>query len=283
MALKQPYMVKTGLASDTLKLKADTGESFLVKAIEVDNLANVEFAKILIDRVTVAYLSVYDMYQNQFYFARDRSRFPNLMEYLFGLGLFAGFPVAEGQELTVDVTGATNKNSRIIYEIHDAGDILPTMPNGTESLEYTYWNYGTNSVEIAINSSGLIDKSLTPKEFPDFPFGEIVPAKTQIEILALLVGTHRIGVYVGDKYRYLKFMKGREVLFDEDRLGLYVAHGMGDFPFHSENYELIVNPFPAPVSFLPGDELNLSLSVGGVALALDTGLFCLYEKVTRVE
>jgi len=283
MAVKEPYMVKTGIGVDTLKLVADPGEAFLVKEIQVDNLANVEFAKVLIDRVTVAYLSAYDDKQNQFYFARDKSRFPNLMRYLFEKGIFPGFPVAEGQELTVDITGATNNNCRIIYQKMEPGDIKPDMPCGSEAKEYIFWNYGTNSSEIAANGSGLFDKCLTPKEFPDFPFGAVVPAKTQIEIIALLVGTHRKGTYVGDKYRYLKFMRGREVLFDEDRKGFYVAHGMGNYPFHSENYELVVNPFPEPIIFGPGDELNLEMSVGGDALAAETGLLCLVERVKKLE
>jgi hypothetical protein len=143
------------------------------------------------------------------------------------------------------------------------------MQNAVGAKEYLHFNYGTNSAEIAIDGSGNFDKSLNPSEFPDFPFGAVVPAKTQIEIIGMLIGTHRKGVYFGDKCRYLKLSKGREVLFDSDRTGFYCAHGMNDYPFHAENY--------------PGDELIVNLSVGGVALAADGGLICLIEKVTSLE
>lgn len=283
MALKESFMVKTGMAKDTLSIKADTGEAFLVKEIGIDNLGNVEFAKLSIDRMTLAYLSAYDNKQNQFYFPRESAAFPNLMAYLFEKGIFKGYPVKEGQEFTVDITGAASANARIIYEVHDSGDITDEMQGSTGSKEYIFWNYGTNKAEIAANGNGDFDKCLTPSEFPDFPFGANVPAKTQIEIIGLLVGTHRKGVYFGDKLRYLKFSKGREVLFDEDRTGFYSAHGMGYFPFHAEFYERICTLFPEPLLFGPGDELVLNMSVGGVALPLDTGLICLVEKVTKIE
>lgn len=283
MAIKQPYMVKTKMASDTLTLSADPGEAFLIKGIEVDNLGNTEFAKLSVDRMTMAYLSVYDNKQNQFGFAKEATAFPNLLAFLGEKGIFKGYPIKEGQEFTLDITDATTKNSRIIYEVHDPEDITDEMENASGSNAYLHFNYGTNSAEIAIDGSGNFDSCLTPSEFPDFPFGEVVPAKTQIEIIGMLIGTHRKGVYFGDKCRYLKLSKGREVLFDEDRTGFYCAHGMNDFPFHAEYYERTVNLFPEPLVFGPGDEMIVNLSVGGVALAALGGLICLIERISKVE
>lgn len=283
MALKEALMVKTKMGSDTLTLEAGVGEAFLIKEVNIDNLANVEFAKLSIDRVTVGYLSVYDDKQNQFGFAREKTAFKNLSGYLFDKDIFKGYPVKEGEIFTLDITGATNNNSRVMYEVHEPGDISDEMQNAVGGKEYLHFNYGTNSAEIAINSNGNIDKCLNPSEFPDFPFGAVVPAKTEIEIVGLLVGTHRKGVYFGDKCRYLKLSKGRAVLFDEDRTGFYCAHGMSNYPFHAENYERIVNLFPEPLVFGPGDELLLNLSVGGVALAADGGLICLIQKVRSLE
>lgn len=283
MAIKDPFMVKTKMSSDTLTLKADPGEAFIVEEINIDNLTNVEFAKLSIDRVTLAYFSAYDNKQNQFGFTRDAQAFPNLMRHLFDKGIFMGYPVKEGQELLLDVTGAANNNTRLTYSIHDPGDVTDELQNATGSKEYIFFNYGTNSAEITANGDGDFDECLTPVEFPDFPFGAVVPAKTQIEIIGLLIGTHRKGVYFGDKLRYLKMSKGREVLFDEDRTGFYVAHGMNNYPFHAEFYERIINLFPEPLVFGPGDELTLNMSVGGVALAADGGLICLIQKVIKTE
>ncbi len=282
MALKEALMVKTAMASDTLTLEAAVGEAFLIKEINIDNVGVIEFAKLSINRATVGYLSVYDNKQNQFWFASEAAAPPNLLTFLAEKEIFKGFPVLEGETFTLDITGGTNKNSRITYEVYEPGDISRAMQNAVGSKEYLHFNYGTNSAEIAIDSDGNIDKSLNPSEFPDFPFGSVVPAKTQIEIIGMLIGTHRKGVYFGDKCRYLKISKGREVLFDTDRTGFYVTHGMNNYPFHAENYERPARLFPEPLIFGPGDELIINLSVGGVALAADGGLICLIEKVTAL-
>ena len=283
MALKEPLMVKTAMGSDELTLEANIGEGLLIKEVNIDNAADVEFAKLSIDRTTIAHLSMWDDKQNQFGFARDKTAFPNLLSYLYEKGIFKGYPVKEGQTFKLDLTGATTKNSRVTYEVHEAGDITDEMQNAVGGKEYLHFNYGTNSEEIAIDGNGNFDKCLNPAEFPDFPFGAVVPSNTQIDILGVLIGTHRKGVYFGDKCRYLKFSKGRKVLFDEDRTGFYCAHGMSNYPFHAENYERIVNLFPAPLVFGPGDELIINLSVGGVALAADGGLICLIQKVISLE
>jgi len=283
MGLKQALMVKTKMGSDTLTLEAGVGESLLVKGIYIDNAADIEFAKLSIDRVTVGYFSMWDNKQNQFGFALESTAFPNLLSFLLDKGIFKGYPVREGQTLTLDITGSNSNNSRLVYEVYDAEDMTDEMQNAVGAKEYLHFNYGTNTAEIALNSNGNIDKCLNPSEFPDFPFGDVVPANTQIEILGLLIGTHRKGVYFGDKCRYLKFSKGREVLFDEDRTGFYCAHGMNNFPFHAEYYERTANLFPVPLVFGPGDELILNLSVGGVALAADGGLICLIQKIISLE
>lgn len=279
---KEPYMVKTKMGSDTLTLQPDPGQAFLITGIQIDGITPTEFAKVSIDRVTIAYLSAYDDKQNQFYFERDGKYFPNLLDDLFARGIFKGYPVKEGQQFLLDITDAVSNNSRVTYSIHDPEDITDEMENATGAASYIHFNYGTNSDQIEIDSNGDFDKCLTPAEFPDFPFGAIVPAKTQIEILALLIGTHRKMVYFGDKPRYLKFTQGREVLFDEDRTGFYVAHGMNNYPFHSDVYQNRVNPFPKPLVFGPGDELTVNMSVGPVELAADGGLICLVERVTKL-
>ena len=283
MALKEPLMVKTAMGSDELTLEANIGEGLLIKEVNIDNAADVEFAKLSIDRTTIAHLSMWDDKQNQFGFAREKTAFPNLLSYLYEKGIFKGYPVKEGQTFKLDITGSNSNNSRVTYEVHDAGDIKSEMQNAVGGKEYLHFNYGTNSEEIAIDGNGNFDKCLNPAEFPDFPFGAVVPSNTQIDILGVLIGTHRKGVSFGEKCRYLKFSKGRKVLFDEDRTGFYCAHGMNNYPFHAENYERIVNLFPAPLVFGPGDELIINLSVGSVALAADGGLICLIQKVISLE
>jgi hypothetical protein len=276
-------MQKTGWNVSTLSLKADPGEAFLVEEIKVATTDPVEFTKVLIDRVTVGYLSTFNIYTNQFWFSHDMAQFPNLMRTLFNQGVFKGYPIAEGQEMVVDITGASSPYARINYQVLEPGDIKPDQENGSHAKEYLFFNYGTNSAAITDGNEGKIDKCLTPVEFPDFPFGALVPPKTEIDIVGILIGTYRKAVEFNNKFRWLKLMRGREVLFDEDRKGFYCAGGMLDYPFHAYGLGRWYNPLPEPLNFKAGDELTLMVTVGGGDLAADASLICLIEKVRKVE
>jgi len=283
MAVKQRIMQKTGWNVSTLSLKPESGKAYLVEEIKVATTNPTEFTKVTIDRVTVAYLSTYNIYTNQFWFSHDMAQFPNLLKVLLNQGVFKGFPVAEGQEMIIDITGSGSPYVRANYQILDPGDINAEMENGSNAKEYLFFNYGTNSLQIAAAGEGKIDKSLTPVEFPDFPFGATVPPKTQIDIIGICIGTYRKDTEFNNKIRWLKLVKGREVLFDEDRRGMYVAGGMLDYPFHAYGLGRWYNPLPEALTFNPGDELNVIVSVDAGPLAADGSLFCFVQKVRKVE
>lgn len=284
MAIKQPYMVKTGISVTSLTLRADPGEAFLVKEIALSQTTPAEFTKVSIDRVTLAYLTAHSMHQNQFWFARDHLDKLQLMRYLYNAGIFPGFPIAEGQEMRVECVPSTSVNMKIIYEIHDPADITPEMPCGTNCKEYVFFNYGVNTLEIASGESQLIDSCLTPKEFPDFPFGDVVPAKTKIELIAMLLNRRRMGTKGFEHMSWLKLLRGREVLFDEDRRGVFAQVEQSDFPFHDTYLKGVVQPFPEPLVFMPGEELNLEATAqASKTIAATKALMCFVEKVTKLE
>ncbi len=283
MALLNPYMEKLSLSSDTLELEAGSNESLLIKEVQVDNLANVEFAELSIDRTTIGYFDCYDMYSNGIWMAKDKVLFPNLFGFLREKGLFEGYPVASGQKFKIDITGATNNNCRVIYERHDAGDILATAPNGVASDEYIFINYGQNKSTITDATYGDIDESLNPVEFPNFPFGDVVPANMEIDLLGMWVAWRRNGTYVGNRYTYLRMLKERTVMFDDDKNGVYVAHGMGNFPIPSEGYDRHPELFPTPYTFTPGEELSVELKANyGAGISTDTIYVAFLERVRKV-
>jgi hypothetical protein len=96
------------------------------------------------------------------------------------------------------------------------------MPNGSDSKEYNFIQYMTASAALTAAGDHLLDISLSPGEFPDFPCGKVVPARTIIDIL----GVAGAPVSKGDASsgytttQYLKLIKDRETLFDEDRNGI---------------------------------------------------------------
>jgi len=284
MAVKQRFMQKTAWDVDKLTLKADPGEAFLVEAIKIATQTPNEFTKVTIDRVIAAYLSTYNIYTNQFWFSHDLAMYENLFVVLWKAAVFKGYPIVEGQEMVIDMTGAASRYARVNYQILEPGDITADMENGTECKEYLHFNYGTNSAEIAAGKEGIINKCLTPAEFPDFPFGATVPPRMEIDILGICIGTFRKDTEFNNKIRWMRLLRGREVLFDEDRKGMYVAGGMLDYPFHASGLGRWYNPLPEPLTFKSGDELSVLISVYDVGpLAADASLFCFVEKIRKVE
>jgi len=143
------------------------------------------------------------------------------MEFLQSRNVNCSIPVAEGQSFSVSSIG-TSPVVVIVYDIYDAGDIRADMPNGTDAKEYMFIQYMDSSVAVTEEQTVELDTSLSPAEFPDFPCGKTVPANTEIEILGL-VGCPCGEGFSGSAYigsTYLKLVKDREVLFDEDRNGI---------------------------------------------------------------
>jgi len=152
---------------------------------------------------------------------RDGYYHKNLMEFLNGAGINCMIPVAEGQTFTVSSVG-TSPVVVIAYDTYDAGDIRADMPNGTASKEYMFIQYMDSSVAVTEAQTVELDTSLSPPEFPDFPCGKSVPANTVIDILGL-VGCPCGEGFSGSAYigsTFVKMVKEREVLFDEDRNGI---------------------------------------------------------------
>jgi len=109
-----------------------------------------------------------------------------------------------------------------VYDIYDGGEVRADMINGTDSKEYLFIQYMASSGTVDSTETLLLDTSLSPAEFPDFPCGRAVPANTEIEILGLVGCPVGQGTSESNKTysTYVKLVKEREVLFDEDRNGI---------------------------------------------------------------
>jgi len=203
-----------------------------------------------------------------------------LIRYMIRKGWMRGYPVAEGQTFRVKpfTSGKKLNNVMIIYEKYDAGDIKKDMPNGSEATEYVFVNYGQPSSNLISAGDYEINVVKTTAEFPDFPIGDAVPSKHEIEILGVL-GSESMDYDAANDYtytKYLKFYKGRKVLFDEDRNGLPfyqpvptdIAPGL----VFGEGFSVVGNystrdrrePFipPSPLTFKAGDELKVYITAG---------------------
>ena len=232
------------------------------------------------------------------------ARRETLLQFLAKKGIFTGFPVAEGESFKITGVAKDKAKQCVIYEIHEAGDMKSDMINGSKSPSYVFLNYGNCTSSINKTGDSLYNLSISPAEFPSFPFGAVVPANHKIELLGICASPFAPKENDADHQIYMQFMKlikDREVLFDEDRQGILFENRQGDRTGQSdsiaEGMSLIGNKseydpqdpfmFEEPLVFMPGDELGIyvtTVAVGnGQDIAIDEHEICLIERVTRLE
>lgn len=279
MALKAQNQIKTQLGATVLTLRADPGEAFLVKQIKIYSAAGT-YVTLKTEKTTVGYLRVDQTYGNHLAFplietlAGVLNRFlpKNLLDFLFGAGIFKGYPVAEGESFIISGAEGAADIKSIVYDILEPADIKNTDPNGSKAQEYFMISYGDTGAAISTAGDQELDNPLCPAEFPAFPFSKEVPSRFEILVhgitgseVAVVNATPALAIYT----RYLKLIKDREVLFDEDRNGIlfdssrvtltagtYIASGHSLIGAMNEIDPRPPLLFPEPLLFDQGDELN---------------------------
>jgi hypothetical protein len=228
-----------------------------------------------------------------------------ILSFLGKLGIFKGFPIAEGETLTIEGMEQSNAITLIVYEQWDPADIKPEMENGSMAKSYFFLNYGNTGAVINTAGDQKYNTPVSPAEFPDFPYGAGVPSRYNIEVFGILASPYAPALNAGTTWtrtKYLKLLKEREVLFDEDRNGILFwsrhADADGAQRMVAEGFSLIGNlseydnnpplMFPESLKFAPGDELNIYVttergSVAGTDIGLVEQEIALIEKVSRVE
>ncbi len=218
--LRQGNCVKRGYGATSLSLQAEAGHSFLLRRIYCEANSADTYLILRVDRKTVGVYRTYGRGGNQLGYIKD-STFPlNLMEYLESKGINVAIPIAEGQTFTID---SINAATEIVFAFddYDAGDIRADMVNGTDSKEYNFLQYMTGSATLSASGDMLLDTSLSPAEFPDFPCDAVVPAKHSIKLLGLVGNPYAQGFGSNTTHTtYVKLIKDRETLFDPDRNGI---------------------------------------------------------------
>jgi len=130
-----------------------------------------------------------------------------------------------------------------------------------------------------------------PAEYPEFPFGGSVPSGHKMELIGVLasdVAPAGNAAALCTYTDYLKFMKGRIVLFDEDHNGLlyyaYFPDDIGGMNMIAEGYAVGGNftqcdrkeplMFDPPLVFTEGEELTVAWHVvhAGVGVAISEEL-----------
>lgn len=319
MGIVNPYMVKNaiGLGNGiTVELEADPGKSFLVKDILV-NGNDCLFADITVDKAMVGRFRTGKALGSHLSFPYGMATHDvasesiilkprqTILGYLSDKEIFNGFPVAEGQKLIVSpLTTLTELGDvSIVYEEYDGGDIKSEDENGSESSDYMIINYGDTGGALTDAGDYHLNSQNSPSEFPEFPFGKVVPAKTEIELIGILASEAFDYVDGTDENRttYLKLVRERTVLFDDDRNGILFKGGQhgalvatnhyGEGCSVMGNYSTVDIKKPymlkTPIVFGAGEELNIYVTVAGdndtASIDQAGAEIGLIEKIRRVS
>ncbi len=224
-----------------------------------------------------------------------------LLGFLAGKDIFKGYPVAEGETITLSGAAQAGAVQMVIYEIYDAGDQKSDSENGAKASSYIYINYGDSGATINATGDTLMSTQITVANFPQFPYSALVPSKHKISILGILASDVAPAANDGTDYcytRYLKLVKGRVTMFDDDKNGLLLHSGVttspGGIDIVAEGCSIIGNyssidfrsplMFASPLEFNDGEELNVYLNTlqGGSGKTISR-LLQQIGFITRVE
>lgn len=298
MAMKEPYMIKTLEGAGDLTLVAKPEESLRIIDIQVDTPASA-YATAKVEKATCGYFRVGGTLGNHLAQAPAGSFKDTLLTALFKLGLWRGIPIASGEKFILTGVGQAGSLQKVVYEIYDAADMKPDMPNGSKGKEYDLLNYGRLAAFLAGENAYTVQQN--PTEYPGFPYVENVPANKEITIFGMAFSdvARRSGAGANQQQsRFVKFVKDREVLFDEDRLGIpshglmpaadgvNVGKGTGNFGNYNNIDERQVRLFPKPLVFKTGEALdiylNTQLVLGAVNLTATDTEIALIERVASM-
>jgi len=146
-----------------------------------------------------------------------------ILQYLARKGKFSGYPVESGQTFLVELATGATAVKIVEYDIYDEEDMKSDMENGSRSNVSTYIAYGDTGANLQAQIDEVLDECNNPPEFHNFPFGPDVPSDKKIEVLGILASDVSPAANAAancTQTRYLKLMRGKEFLFDEDHNGL---------------------------------------------------------------
>ena len=279
-------MHKVQDGAGTLALEAQAGQSLRVTRLRVnDPTAALNYVEPTIDRKTVGYFrasaagAAADVLMNNV--AATPRQAVNIFDQLKARDIPLTFPVAEGQVFRVPGLAAVIID--VEYDVFDAADVKADEMNGTDSDEFMYIERGTNAAVVAIGvAQYALDLSITPVEFPNFPFSGVVAAGRRVELHGIIGQPVAVcdatPAFNGATERLL-LLQEREVIGDEDRAGL-LFRGDGTVAVAGTYYTRIASVighnldtndlplfFDPPLHFGAGEELNVIVTFGAVIAA----------------
>lgn len=299
--LQQAGMYKTVEGNNDFELTMESNESCRIVDIMVQNPASSPgYISCYTNKDQVGYFRVAGDLGNHLPFTLQDEKNMTLFGWLVEQGIFRPFPVPSGY--TFKITGAKQDGAIVTvkYDLYDDGDVSATEPNGPDATEYDYINYGRYSTTLA-DGENHYQTQQTPSQFPAFPFGKDVPGKTQVTVHGFAASDLRkkagaTGIQIT---KYIKFVRDRETLFDEDLVGIPLigANVSGSTYRLGEGYSVAGNYsdvderppkiFDTPLQFDPGESLDVivrtSVVSGAALMDADETEVAMIQTVKRIQ
>jgi hypothetical protein len=217
--LREKSRVKTVIGATDLSLTMEANQSARVVRIYVDTPVSA-WASVTVDKLLVAYIHVSGTQGNHAPFPVRTPPVQGLYNRLIQDGIFRPIPLAKGQTLKITGVATALAKCSVVYDVFDPEDVKETEPNGTKSGEYDFLSYGSFSGTLATGDNQFTTQQ-SSAQYPAFPWGKAVPAKTQMTLRGIAFNDYGERDGTGAQITtFLKIVRNREVLFDEDRNGL---------------------------------------------------------------
>jgi len=280
MAIIEYSKVKTVDGNTQFSLTMPANRSCRIRDIHIFN-PSTQYATFTVNKTTVAYFRVGGgTLGNHLPYPIADEENPTLYRWLIDTLGFMPIPVASGQTLTITGVHQVGSLVSVLYDEYDANDVRPNEINGSDSSRFQFINYGRYSTTLA-SGDNRYQTQQSPVQFPAFPFGEVVPAK-HIMTLYGVIGSD-VNRYTASNNRqrttYLKLVKNRKTLFDDDLNGLpfygsgtfvsnayVIGTGQSVIGSYDDTDRRLPFLFPKPLVFTEGESVDLY-----VTTALVTG------------
>lgn len=284
MALRQAGLMFRAEAASSLVIAPRAGEAFRVTRIYTSNPSTtLQHVLIINDTARVGFFRIVGLGGSHLLNPRsvevpNNVRGCNMLDVMRNFLNFAGYPVVQGEALTISLDTGT-ADIFVEADSYDAGDVKSSEQCGSKSPDVLYVNYGTNAAAITAVGYNKIATSRNPAEMVGFPFGApgagLVPAGKKV--LVSYIGGQCVGRWIsaGNTMgtQYLRMRVGTapaQTIFDRNDVGLpFIGNIPGSaiadytgvrqaLPSCPRSFEML-DDNTADLSFNPNDEFSIQL------------------------
>lgn len=256
MAVLEPTRVKIATGATSLTITPPAGRAIQVFDIGISGSGEA-WATLKNGLTNVGYFVVGAKENNHLPLFPSEDYKLSLLEQMEAEGVNTEYPVMEGDSFVVEVDSSMDI-IQVTYREVEAGDVKGDEPNGKRGKERVIVYYGTNANAITSSGYHVVDKSLNPVEFRQFPFEESCPTGYEITIYG--VGCKYLNPAGTTRTTRLRIKKNRETLFDPDENG-FILYPSNMLPFAQEGEGGVVYFFEEPIVCKGGDEIITEIYV----------------------